>query len=92
MRPRRIFTIVKMEIKRQIRDPLVLIFTILLVPAFILLFGLLMNKNPAWGTPYTVFEIMVPGWLAYACLLTIYDVAASVAGERETGLQRRIRG
>ena len=90
MKARRIFTIVKMELTRQIKDPLVLIFTTLLAPLLILLFGLAMNNEPAWDTPYSVFIHMVPGLLVYACILTIYDVASSVAGERELGLQKRI--
>lgn len=90
MRVKRIYTIVKMETIRVFTEPLNLIFTLLLVPVLILVFGLTMNTDPAWETPYTIFEIMVPGFLAYACLLTIYDVAANVAGSREMGLQKRI--
>jgi len=33
---------------------------------------------------------MLPGFLAYAGLLTIYDVASGVAAERESGLQKRL--
>jgi len=92
MKPRRVLTIVKMEMTRQITDPLVFIFTTLLVPALILIFGLVMNDNYGWDETetYTVFEIMLPGFLAYSGLLTIYDVAAGVAGERESGIQKRI--
>jgi ABC-2 type transport system permease protein len=90
MKVRRIFTMVKMELTRQIKDPLVLVFTTFLVPLMIVLFGLTMNKAPAWDTEYSVFIHMVPGLLVYACILTIYDVAASIAGERELGLQRRL--
>ena len=90
MKLRRIFTMVKMELTRQVKDPLVLVFTTLLAPLLILLFGLAMNNEPAWGTEFSVFIHMVPGLLVYACILTIYDVASSVAGERELGLQKRI--
>jgi hypothetical protein len=90
MKAKRIFSLVKLEMTRQIKEPLVLVFTTLLVPFMILLFGLAMNSEPAWDTPYTVFVHMVPGLLVYACLLTIYDVASSVAGERQLGLQRRL--
>ena len=89
MKVRRIFTVVKMELTRQIKDPLVLIFTTFLVPLMILLFGLTMNKEPAWGTEFSVFIHMVPGLLVYACILTIYD-AASIASERQLGLQKRL--
>jgi len=87
---KRILAVVRMEIKRQLREPLALIFTLLLVPVLILLFGGIMGDNYGWSPDFTIFEIMVPGFLTYACLLTIYDVAASVAGEREMGIQRRI--
>ena len=90
MKFQRISTIVKMEMRRQIMDPLVLIFTILLVPIFVLVFGLSMGDNYGWHPDYTIFEIMVPGFLTYACLLTIYDAAASVTAERESGLQKRL--
>ena len=90
MKIQRILTIVKMEMKRQLKDPLALIFTLLLVPMLILLFGLIMRDNYGWHEDYTIFEIMLPGFLTYACLLTIYDVAASVASERELGLHKRI--
>ncbi len=90
MKSRRIFAIVKMEMKRLLRDPLALVFTILLVPLLILVFGLTMSDKFGWHPDYSVFEIMLPGFLAYASILTIYDVAASVAGERELGIQRRV--
>ncbi len=92
MKPRRIFTIVKMEMTRQIMDPIVLIFTTFLVPLLILVLGLAMGKNYGWDetNTYTIFDMMLPGLLAYAGLLTIYDVAAGVASERETGIQKRI--
>ncbi|MBK5114596.1 MAG: hypothetical protein KGD59_01995, partial [Candidatus Heimdallarchaeota archaeon] len=90
MKLRRIFTLVKLEMTRQLMDPLVLVFTTLLVPILILVFGLAMGDSYGWGEEYTIFEIMLPGFLAYAGLLTIYDVAAGVGGERESGIQKRI--
>jgi len=90
MKLRRIISLVNLEMKRQILDPLVLIFTTLLVPVLILIFGLALGDNYGWGPEYTIFEIMLPGFLAYAGLLTIYDVASGVAAERETGIQNRL--
>ena len=72
MKPQRILTIVKMEMTRQLMDPLILVFTMLLVPLLILIFGLAMGDNYGWYPDYTIFEIMVPGFLAYGSLLTIY--------------------
>ena len=90
MKLRRILTLVKLEMTRQVMDPLVLVFTTLLVPILILIFGLAMGDSYGWGSDYSIFEIMLPGFLVYAGLLTIYDVAAGVGGERETGIQKRI--
>ena len=90
MKPRRSLTVVQMEVTRFIKDPLSLVFTIVLAPALILIFGSILGSNYGWDDQYSIFEIMVPGLLAYGALLSIYDVAASVAGERELGLQRRI--
>lgn len=90
MKAIRVLTIVKLEMTRQVIDPLVLIFTTLLVPLLILVFGLTTKNLYGWGGGYSVFDYMLPGLLAYAGLLTIYDVAAGVAGERETGIQKRI--
>jgi ABC-type multidrug transport system permease subunit len=86
----RISTIVKMELTRQIKDPLVLVFTTLFVPGLIAIFGLTLGNSYGWGPEYSIFEIMLPGWLAYAGLLTIYDVAAGVAAKRESGVERRL--
>ena len=90
MKSQRILTIVKMELTRQVMDPLVLIFTMLLVPGLIVIFGLAMGNNYGWGSEYSIFEIMLPGALAYAGLLTIYDVASGVAAESESGLQKKL--
>jgi ABC-2 type transport system permease protein len=90
MKTQRIFAIVQMEMKRLVKEPLISMLTLLLVPVLILVFGLTMGSNYGWHPQYTIFEIMVPGFLAYGSLLTIYDVAASVASEREMGIQRRI--
>lgn len=86
----RISTLVKMELTRQVKDPLVLVFTTLFVPGLIALFGLTLGNSYGWGPQYSIFEIMLPGWLAYAGLLTIYDVASGVAAQRESGIERRL--
>ena len=90
MQMKRILAIVKLEMLRIIRQPVVSVFTMLLVPILILVFGFTLGNNYGWGPDYTIFEIMVPGFFAYAALLTINDVAISVAAEREFGLQKRI--
>jgi len=90
MNLRRVFALVKLEMKRQLLDPLVLIFTTLLVPALILIFGFALGKLYGWGDEYTVFEQMISGFLIYGGLLTIYDVAAGVGAQRDSGIEKRI--
>lgn len=90
MKPKRIVTVVQMEAIRIFTEPLTLVFTLLLVPVLILILGLTMGNNYGWHEDYSIFEIMLPGLLAYGSLLTIFDVAAAVAGARESGIQRRI--
>ena len=86
----RMFTIVKLEMKRLLREPITVIFTLFLVPALIIVLGLSMGSNYGWHPDYSIFDIMMPGLLAYNALLSTYDVAESVASEKELGIQIRI--
>ena len=90
MKFRRISTLVKMEVTRQFTEPLVLVFTTLLVPVLCVIFGLVLNDIYGWSPDFSVFALMFPGFLAYSGLLTIYDVAAKIGAERETGIQTRL--
>ena len=65
MNVKRVLSLVKLEITRQFTDVVVLVFTTLLVPALIVVFGLIMNDSYGWDDTYTVFEIMLPGFLAF---------------------------
>ncbi|UYP45878.1 Glucans biosynthesis protein C [Candidatus Lokiarchaeum ossiferum] len=87
---RRMLTIVKLEMKRLFREPMTVIFTLFLVPILIIILGLAMGSNYGWHPDYSIFDIMMPGLLAYNALLSTYDVAASVASEKELGIQIRI--
>lgn len=90
MKLKRISALVKMEVIRQFTEPLVLTFTTLLVPVLTVIFGLILNDSYGWDENFSVFDFMFPGFLAYAGLLTIYDVAAKMGSERESGLQMRL--
>jgi hypothetical protein len=79
-----------MEVTRQLTEPLVLVFTTLLVPVLAVIFGLVLNDSYGWSEDFSVFAFMFPGFLAYSGLLTIYDVASKVGAERETGIQMRL--
>ncbi|MFX1311663.1 MAG: ABC transporter permease [Promethearchaeota archaeon] len=77
---------IKMELKKIIREPAYL-FLMLLFPAVLtLIFGFTFG-DPELGMP---FDSMVPGLFAYACIFIIMTVAQSFADEREEGLLKRM--
>ena len=86
MNLQRIVALVKMELKKVIREPAYL-FLMLLFPAVLTLaFGVAFG-DPALGMD---FNLMTPGLFAYACIFIIMTVAMSFADEREQGLLKRL--
>jgi len=78
--------LVKMELKKLIREPANL-FLMLLFPAVLTLtFGIAFG-DPALGMD---FSVMTPGLISYACIFIIMTVAMSFTDEREQGLLKRI--
>ena len=78
--------LVKMELKKLIRQPANL-FLALLFPAILTLtFGVAFS-DPELGMPITV---MVPGLIAYACIFIIMTIAQSFTTERQEGLLKRM--
>jgi len=78
--------LVKMELKKLIRQPANL-FLMLLFPAVLTLtFGV------AFGDPELGMDInlMVPGLIAYACIFIIMTIAQSFSTERQEGLLKRM--
>ena len=95
MKRQRIFTVFKMEMKKIIRTPLLLFFSLFFVAMLVIIFGLALGSNHGWGpdaygTPRSIFEHMVPGMFAYAGILTIFTVASSFTGDRDMGVERRM--
>jgi len=45
----------------------------------------------AYGTPRSIFEHMVPGLFAYSGIMIIFTFASAVAGDRDHGVQRRMK-
>ena len=95
MKRQRIFTVFKMEMKKIIRTPLFLVFSLFFVAMLVIIFGLALGSNHGWGpdaygTPRSIFEHMVPGMFAYAGILTIFTVASSFTGDRDMGVERRM--
>ena len=86
MNSQRIVALVKINLKKLIREP-VYLFLMLLFPAVLtLVFGISFS-DPKLGMD---FNIMTPGLLAYACIFIIMTVAMSFTDEREQGLLKRI--
>jgi ABC-2 type transport system permease protein len=82
--------LVKMQLKKIIREPAYL-FLLILFPAMLtFVFGLGFGDLES-GIPGTSqFEVMVPGLFAYACIFIIMIVAQSFTDDREQGLLKRV--
>ena len=79
-----------MEMKKLIRTPMFLYFSLFFVAMLVIILALALGSNYGWGPERSVFEHMVPGLFAYSGILTIFTVASSVTGDRDNGLQRRM--
>jgi ABC-2 type transport system permease protein len=86
MKMQRILALLKMELKKVIREPAFL-FLMLLFPAVLTIaFGFAFS-DPALGLS---FNAMAPGLFAYACIFIIMTVAQSFSDIRDEGLLRRL--
>ena len=86
MNRQRLFTLLKMELKKIIREP-AYVFLMFLFPAVLtLIFGFAFS-DPELGMS---FNVMAPGLFAYACIFIIMIVAQSFSDEREQGLLSRL--
>ncbi|MFX1591419.1 MAG: ABC transporter permease [Promethearchaeota archaeon] len=86
MKIQRILALLKMELKKVIREPAFL-FLMLLFPAVLTIaFGFAFS-DPALGLS---FNVMAPGLFAYACIFIIMTVAQSFSDIRDEGLLRRL--
>ena len=86
MNLQRILALIKMELKKLIREPANL-FLMLLFPAVLTItFGFSFG-DPELGMD---FNLMTPGLFAYACIFIIMTVAQSFTVLREEGLLRRM--
>ena len=90
MKRQRILTVFRMEMKKLIRTPMFLYFSLFFVAMLVIILRLALGSNYGWGPERSVFEHMVPGLFAYSGILTIFTVASSVTGDRDNGLQRRM--
>jgi ABC-2 type transport system permease protein len=91
MKRQRILTVFKMEVKKLIRTPMFLFFTLLFVAMLVIIFAFALGNNYGWGPERSIFEHMVPGLFAYSGILIIFTYASSVTGDRDFGLERRAK-
>ena len=90
MNIQKILALVKVQLKKLIREPATL-FLLLLFPAMLILaFGLSLGEMES-GTPgVSVFDDFVPGLYAFVCIFIIMTVAQTFSEDRENGLLKRI--
>ena len=91
MKRQRILTVFKMEMKKTIRTPMYLFFSLFFVAMLVILLGLALNNVYGWGPERSIFEQMVPGLFAYSGILTIFTFASAITGDRDTGVQTRMK-
>ncbi|MFX1503668.1 MAG: ABC transporter permease [Promethearchaeota archaeon] len=86
MNTQRFFALLKMELKKIIREPAYLFLMFLFPAVLTIIFGFTFS-DPELGMS---FSTMAPGLFAYACIFIIMIVAQSFSDEREQGLLRRL--
>ncbi len=96
MKRQRILTVFRMEMKKLIRTPMYLFFSLFFVAMLVIILGLALGNVYEWGpdaygNPRSIFEHMVPGLFAYSGIMIIFTFASSVTGDRDNGVQRRMK-
>ncbi len=91
MNLQRTMALLKIELKKVIREPVILFISILFPVALTLLMGLALSGLASSSVPgYSVFDTMVPGLFGYACIWITMTVATTFVDDRELGLLKRI--
>jgi ABC-2 type transport system permease protein len=78
--------LVKMELKKVLRQPATMFLNLLFPAVLTLTFGFAFG-DPELGMD---FNLMVPGLIAYACIFIIMTVSQSFSTERHDGLLKRM--
>ena len=90
MNLQRVFALVKVNLKKVIREPAYLFLMILFPAMLTLVFGLAFAGIDSGIPGVSQFEVMAPGLYAYACIFIIMIVGQSFSDDREQGLLERI--
>jgi ABC-2 type transport system permease protein len=85
MKMQKTLALVKMELKKIIREPAYLFLMILFPAMLTLVFGLAFGTMPSGIPGKSQFNFMAPGLFAYACIFIIMIVAQSFSDDREQG-------
>ncbi|MFX1523442.1 MAG: ABC transporter permease [Promethearchaeota archaeon] len=86
----RILALVKLNLKKILREPAYLFLMILFPAMLTLVFGLAFAGINSGIPGVSQFEVMAPGLYAYACIFIIMIVAQSFSDDRAEGLLERI--
>ncbi|MDH5267692.1 MAG: ABC transporter permease [Candidatus Bathyarchaeota archaeon] len=78
--------LVKMELKKLVRQPANLFLTLLFPAVLTLMFGVVFG-DPEMGMD---INLIVPGLIVYACIFIIMTIAQSFSTERQEGLLKRM--
>jgi ABC-2 type transport system permease protein len=79
-------TLVKMELKKLVRQPANLFLTLLFPAVLTLMFGVVFG-DPEMGMD---INLIIPGLIVYACIFIIMTIAQSFSTERQEGLLKRM--
>jgi len=91
MNLQRTMALLKLELKKLIRDPTFLFSLILLPVILTLAFGLAMSGIPTASNPeVSIFEFMVPGIYGFTSVYIVMTVAMAFTDYRKEGLLDRI--
>jgi ABC-2 type transport system permease protein len=90
MNIQRTFALVKLELRKVVREPAYLFLMILFPATLTLVFGLAFGTVASKVPGKSQFDFMVPGLFAYACIFIIMIVGQTFSDDREKGLLQRI--
>lgn len=90
MNIQKILALVKVQLKKLIREPATLFLLILFPAMLILVFGLGFGEMESATPGVSVFDGFVPGLYAFVCIFIIMTVAQTFSEDREKGLLKRI--
>jgi len=90
MNIQKIFALVKVHLKKLIREPATLFLMVLFPVMLTVFFGLGFASIDSGIPGVSQFEVMVPGLYAFVCIFIIMTVAMSFSEDREKGLLRRL--